>query len=127
MPYIKNKDVFTCPLDVKGTISYTLNANIQGVFLGKINAPAQTVLLYKGKNGQFDFRHEGMATVANVDGHVKMVGPEAAKALYWYPAGKQPAPPTPAKPTRKPGSSTRLAGTAQRRARYRLPDSPELG
>jgi prepilin-type processing-associated H-X9-DG protein len=104
MPYIKNRQVFTCPLDARGTISYTFNANIQGVSDASIAAPAMTVLLYEGKNMQLDYRHDGRAAVAFVDGHVKMIGPEAAKSLFWYPEGKEPAR---VKPGKQPGKQVK--------------------
>ena len=111
MPYIKNREVFTCPLDVKGTITYTFNANLQDASLASINSPAETVMLYEGKNMQLDYRHDGKAVVAFVDGHAKLIGPEAAKALFWYPEGAKPSHPVPEKPIRKPGSKpTRKKG-----------------
>lgn len=99
MPYIKSEQVFHCPLDAPSVASYTFNANLAGVVIANVVSPAQTVLLYEGKNMQLDFRHEGRAIIAYADGHVKMIPPDAAKNLFWYPAGKTSKPA--AKPTIK--------------------------
>ncbi len=98
-PYVKNADVFTCPLDAKGTVSYTMNPNMQAAQLAAVMYPARTVLVYEGKNRQLSFRHDGKAVVAFADGHAKLVTPAEAKTLYWYPNGKTaqfevPAPPS---------------------------------
>ena len=97
MPYIRNRAVFTCPLDKEGTITYSINANIQQATLASIVAPEKTVLLYEGKNMQLDFRHAGTAAVAFVDGHAKLIGAEEAKSLFWYPDGAKPKPAAPAR------------------------------
>ncbi len=94
-PYVKNNAVFQCPLDAKGTISYVMNPNMQGATLAALKFPAQTVLFYEGKNMQFAFRHSGRAAVTFTDGHAKLLTPEDAKNVFWYPAGKKPAPAVP--------------------------------
>lgn len=85
MPYIKNKAVFTCPLDKSGAASYSFNAELTGKNSAVIADPAKTVLLYEGKNKKLDFRHDGRATVGFADGHVKLVKKEEAKDLKWKP------------------------------------------
>jgi prepilin-type processing-associated H-X9-DG protein len=82
-PYIKNESLFTCPLDPKGTTSYSFNANLAGVNSEKIAKPAETVLIYEGKNGKLNFRHDGKATVGFADGHAKLISKEDAKRLRW--------------------------------------------
>ena len=47
--------------------------------------PAETVMIYEGKNGKLDFRHNGRATVGFADGHVKLTDAEGAKKLRWKP------------------------------------------
>lgn len=101
-PYVKNNEIFTCPSDAKGTISYAMNSNMQGAILAAVNSPAQTVLFYEGKNMQFDFKHDGRTAVAFADGHAKLLTPEEAKNVFWYPSGKNPPPPKPARPQTKP-------------------------
>jgi len=85
MPYIKNEAIFKCPSDSSGAISYSFNANLAGVKMAKVHAPAQTVMIYEGKNGKLDFRHEGKAAVGLADGHAKLVDAAEAKKLRWTP------------------------------------------
>lgn len=94
--YTKTKQVFTCPLDPAGTTSYSFNSGIAGVALAVITNPAKTVLVYEGKDGKLDYRHDGQAHVAFADGHVRAIKPEEANGLIWTvkaPAQRaQPAP-----------------------------------
>ena len=90
-PYVKNKAIFECPSDAKGTISYVINPNLQGTRLAQMASPAETVLLYEGSNMKFAYKHRGKTAVAFADGHVKMLTPEQAAKVFWYPAGKTPA------------------------------------
>jgi len=85
MPYIKNEALFTCPLDPKGTVSYSINPAMAGFNVVKVKDPAKTVLLYEGSKGKLNFRHGGYAAVAFADGHAKMVNAEQAKSLIWKP------------------------------------------
>ncbi len=99
-PYIKSQTVFQCPLDVKGAISYSMNANLQNRTLADITNPANTVLLYEGKNGKIDFRHEGKAAIAFADGHAKLLTEAETKSLIWKIPPPKPVK-TPAKPAKK--------------------------
>lgn len=85
MPYVKENRLFTCPLDVDrgAVVSYSINAKLLGKSATSIDAPADTVLVYEGKNGQLDFRHNGRAAVAFADGHARLVDVEMAKKLVW--------------------------------------------
>jgi len=85
MPYIKNKAILTCPLDKPGTISYSFNTSLIGKNQAVIARPAETVMLYEGKNKKLLFRHGGKAVVAYADGHVKLVSKDDAKNLIWKP------------------------------------------
>jgi hypothetical protein len=85
MPYIKSKLVVKCPADKSGRISYAFNSSLAGVSMTKIQYPADTVMIYEGKNGKLDFRHEGKAVVGFVDGYVKLIDAEGAKKLRWKP------------------------------------------
>ena len=42
-------------------------------------------MIYEGKNGKLDFRHEGKATVGFADGHAKLIDAQGAKKLRWKP------------------------------------------
>ena len=85
MPYTKNEAIFKCPSDVGGGSSYSFNSNLAGIRQAKIKAPAETVMIYEGKNGQLDFRHDGRAAVSFADGHAKLLNAAAAKKLRWKP------------------------------------------
>lgn len=84
-PYLRPGDVLCCPLDAKGSSSYSMNVNLQGLSLAKITNPAKTVLLYEGKEGVLNFRHNGIAAVAFVDGNASIVNAAQAKSLIWTP------------------------------------------
>ncbi len=92
MPYVKNDQVFHCPLDAPGALSYTYNSSLYATNIKTVKSPAQTVLIYEGKDMQMDFRHEGKATITFADGHVKQISPDEAKSAFWYAGGKTPAP-----------------------------------
>lgn len=85
MPYTKNKQIFHCPEDKSGAVSYSFNRNLEGISLYKIDKPAETVMIYEGKNQKLAFRHNGGANVGFVDGHVKWIPKEKAKTLRWKP------------------------------------------
>lgn len=85
MPYIKNEQVFHCPSDPGGPVSYSFNYQLQAVPMARVAQPANTVLIYEGSHSKLNFRHDGRATVAFADGHVKLIGPEQAKTLRWKP------------------------------------------
>ena len=85
MPYIKSEAVFKCPADPSGGVSYSFNSALAGLNYAKIKSPAETVMIYEGKNGKLEFRHDGRAAVGFADGHAKMVNAEGAKKLRWKP------------------------------------------
>ncbi|MCW3052784.1 MAG: hypothetical protein JWN14_1954 [Chthonomonadales bacterium] len=95
--YIKNREIFTCPLDPAGTISYTFNSGVAGIPLSAIASPAKTVMLYEGKAGKLDYRHDGKAVVGFMDGHVKQIGSDEAAGLIWTVKAPKPV----AKPAKK--------------------------
>ena len=97
IPYVKNEDMFRCAQDAKGSISYSMNVSLQNRKLADVTVPARTVLLYEGKNGIVDYRHEGRAAFAMADGSAKLMTESEAKNLIW-----KLAPPTHKKvPTKK--------------------------
>ena len=97
-PYVENDSIFFCPSDKRfpdiGAIiqtnrdvsSYSFNANLENTLPSSIKDQDEVVLLYEGTDGVLDFRHNGKACVAFVDGHVEIVSQEAAKSLRWKPA-----------------------------------------
>jgi prepilin-type processing-associated H-X9-DG protein len=85
MPYVKNEALFTCPADNDRADSYSFNKNLVGIASSRIRKPAETVMIYEGKAGKLNFRHDGKATVGFADGHVKQFDGTGAKALRWMP------------------------------------------
>jgi len=83
MPYVKNEAIFKCPAEGGG--SYSFNANLAGVRLSKVPKPGETVMIYEGRGGRLDYRHDGRAAVGLADGHAKLVNAEGAKKLRWKP------------------------------------------
>jgi prepilin-type processing-associated H-X9-DG protein len=85
MPYCKNEQIFHCPADKGGMVSYSFNVNLQGLSMASVKSPAQTVMIYEGRNGKLDFRHNGMAIVGFADGHAKAMNAQGAAQLRWKP------------------------------------------
>jgi len=85
MPYLKTPAVFKCPSDTSGVISYSFNPKLAGISAAKVSVPGQTVLIYEGKNGKLEFRHDGKACIGFADGHAKLVDADGAKKLRWAP------------------------------------------
>ena len=79
--------IFHCPADGDNyeKESYSFNEKLDGVSVAEIAEPANTVLIYEGKDGQLNFRHDCRATVAFVDGRVELINEEQAKTLRWTP------------------------------------------
>jgi len=80
-----NKDKSRCPSDT-ATVSYAVNENLNGVARKAVKDSANTVAVYEGKNGHLNFRHEGHACVAFVDGSIKLLSMDEAKSLRWKPS-----------------------------------------
>lgn len=79
-PYLKNNTIWQDsekrPLDVQ------FNANLAGVSIMKVKAPAETVLFTIGKKGALQY-FGGTTPVAFVDGHAKFLTKEAVAKLRW--------------------------------------------
>jgi len=89
-PYIRNNSIYICPsnktphLQTNGDkTSYSFNTNIEGVSQSSIKNPSQVVLFYEGKDGKLNFRHNGEACVAFVDGTTKLINEKDAADLRW--------------------------------------------
>jgi prepilin-type processing-associated H-X9-DG protein len=70
-----------CPAGPQGAAGYTFNARLEGMKPERIPHPSRTVLFYEGKGGVLEFRHDGKAGVAFVDGTVALVDASGAKTL----------------------------------------------
>jgi prepilin-type processing-associated H-X9-DG protein len=84
LPYVqRNENLFQCAA-VKGGKSYSYNPAFRGATLAAVAAPAQTILLYEGKDQKFDFRHEvngvKFTNILFADGHVKAYSQETLDA-----------------------------------------------
>jgi prepilin-type processing-associated H-X9-DG protein len=90
-PYfgVTNRPILICPDDKPQheqlKTSYSFNDNLTNASWESIDDPTKTIMLYEGKDGELNFRHNGKANVAFVDGHVKAVDAEEAKSLLWKP------------------------------------------
>lgn len=84
MPYIRNADLLHCPLDAENPNSYSFNTDMGNFPLAQVRIPAQTILMYEGKNGKFDFRHQvgedKMTNILFVDGHIKAFSEKTIEA-----------------------------------------------
>jgi len=88
---------FHCPLDGEDaeTESYSFNEKLDGVKLLKdtldgldlsqFTEPANTVLVYEGKDGKLNFRHDSRAFVVFADSHIELINEEQVKTLRWTP------------------------------------------
>jgi prepilin-type processing-associated H-X9-DG protein len=77
---------FHCPADTNGEVSYSFNAQLEGMNqqdIDKLEHPRRTVLLYEGENGRLNFRHNGQAHVSFTDGSTQLVDREQAQSLHW--------------------------------------------
>jgi prepilin-type N-terminal cleavage/methylation domain-containing protein/prepilin-type processing-associated H-X9-DG protein len=99
--YCKNTQIFVCPSDSGGQtrgLSYAMNANLRGVALARINAPAECILLVDEastiNDGHFSpppggdnpsFIHLDMTNMLYCDGHVKARKADQIQANEWVP------------------------------------------
>jgi hypothetical protein len=84
-PYVKTDDIFHCPAVDGKVVTYSMNPQLQGKRMTAVRKPELTVLLYEGKNGTLNFRHNGRAMVAMANGKVIQVNATEAKRLRWAP------------------------------------------
>lgn len=88
LPYIKPDSLFTAPGDPDGTVSYSMNPNIRGINLENFKDTKEAhslVVIYLGHDQKLDFKYDGYATVAFMDGVVRKVSREQAKDIRWKP------------------------------------------
>jgi hypothetical protein len=83
-PYLKNEQIWVDPI-TKSKTMYSFNANLANVLVTNVKKPAETVMFYVGRKGQFEYPFKGRTIVAYVDGHVKVLTAEDAKHVIWKP------------------------------------------
>jgi prepilin-type processing-associated H-X9-DG protein len=83
-PYLKNDAIWKEPVTKRSDI-YTFNPNLRNVDYGAIEKPAETILFYVGRKGEFEFPYRGRTAIAYADGHVKLVTATEAKQARWKP------------------------------------------
>ena len=74
---------FHCNADAEGADSYAFNSALQGRPVYAFPKIQETVMLYEGKDGVLQFKHDGKAAVVFLDGKVAFVDAVAAKKLRW--------------------------------------------
>lgn len=85
LPYLETQGSFTSLLDPEKTQSFSLNPLLSEFRFNSIQNSAETVAIYEEKDGKPNFRYGGRAIIGYVDGHVRFVKPDEAKALIWKP------------------------------------------
>jgi len=100
-PYNKKPEIFQCPLDPKGTVSYTMNSAVAGTAINTVLLPSSTVLIYEGTGGKLNFKHSGRAVVGFVDGRCSLVDASRASTLIWTVQAPKPVTPITKKPAGK--------------------------
>lgn len=83
--YIKSEAPFTAPGDPNRTMSYSMNPSIQGININDVKDLHTIVAVYLGHDQKLNFKYDGYATVAFLDGSVRKVSREEAKMLRWKP------------------------------------------
>ncbi len=84
MPYIKNEQIFHAPIAPPAeTVSYSFNKSLQGVSLAAIDRPAETVMIYEGKDGKPEYRYEGKTVIGFADGHAKLCSADEVAQFVW--------------------------------------------
>jgi prepilin-type processing-associated H-X9-DG protein len=82
MPYMRNEQVLKCPESPDLECGYAFNAPLSGVALGKIDRPAETIIVFESDQGKKNSsgpptampkpgRHNGGNNAVYVDGHAK--------------------------------------------------------
>jgi prepilin-type processing-associated H-X9-DG protein len=83
-PYLRTDEVWFDPI-MKRSDMYSMNEKLINVSTTSIAKPAETILFYVGKKGEFEYPYRGRTIIAFADGHVKIVTAAQAKTYLWKP------------------------------------------
>lgn len=72
MPYLKDLSVFEC---ADTHMPFSVNDKVLGVETVAVTDPNKTVVFYEGMLERLEYRHQGAANVAYLDGHARGVKP----------------------------------------------------
>ncbi|MEA3402971.1 MAG: hypothetical protein U9R79_17150 [Armatimonadota bacterium] len=92
MPYLKNQQVYQSPAQPELPVGYALNEKVSGANYDNITRPAETVMLFESNVGGSNpvggvdavpeaATHGEDVAVGFVDGHAKMITPQALREL----------------------------------------------
>jgi prepilin-type processing-associated H-X9-DG protein len=82
LPYLQDKKILACPEGGAG-VAYSFNQSLSGKKASDFTNPSSIVMIYEGSGGKLNFRHNGRAAVAMMDGSSKFVDQAGAKSLKW--------------------------------------------
>ncbi len=88
-PYLRNDEIYVCPVLPDARCGYTLNERLGSIWLGEIARPQETPAAFDGaggwnRSGALDaamYRHLGEANVVFVDGHATSMDEHALKSI----------------------------------------------
>ena len=89
-PYLRNDQIFVCPVLPDARCGYTLNARLGGVSLGDIARPQETPAAFDGiggwnRSGGFGdvvYRHGNEANIVFSDGHAKGLDRQGLESIW---------------------------------------------
>lgn len=85
LPYVRTDTLWTAPGDEPGQQSYSFNPHLANQKIDAFKNPAETVMVYLGKDAKPEFRYGGKTIIGYADGHVRALDAEQAKTLRWEP------------------------------------------
>lgn len=89
-PYLRNDEVYVCPVLPGARCGYTLNARLGGIRLGEIARPQETPAAFDGMGGwnrsggmgDVVYRHENDANVVFSDGHARGLDRQGLESVW---------------------------------------------
>jgi hypothetical protein len=81
--FVEDEAAFKSPGDRAAGPSYTFNPGLANRTLASIRIRQRTVLLFEGRGNRVDYRWDGRAAVAFVDGGVMLISQDDARRILW--------------------------------------------